>query len=124
MADFVIKSGDSLPLLEATLLDADNIGIILTGASLRVRIRKAGKEYPDLVDNATIVSTVAGTVKYDWNGPVPLEPGIYYGEWLVTFSDSTVETFPNVFFFTLQVTKNLLSNSKIYVEHWPPFLSN
>lgn len=105
---FYFKLGDTEPALEATLWAGTSATPSnLAGASgVKLVITRspgiAGDEY-----DAEIVSAVAGTVKYEWVGDEFEEPGTYYGEWQVTYTDESVETFPNDSEFLIKVRSDL-----------------
>ena len=107
MAEFVIKQFDTLPILSATLLDADDNAVNLAGATIRFIMRT-----PDdavLINApAVIVDAFNGKVQYAWQLNDTKFNGQYLGEFKVTFSDGSVETWPNdVGGFTTQITKAL-----------------
>jgi hypothetical protein len=106
MADeFYMKAGDTLPTLDSTLLDPEDHPRDLTDATVHLHLRVPGATTPVLVDTATVLSGVNGTVRYTWPAPQALAPGIYQGEWQVTFEDGNVETFPNYGFFHVVIAE-------------------
>ena len=68
--DFVLKRGDRLPALEATLQDAEGRGVDLAGATVRFLWRPAG-------DSSAVVSARTARVtdaavadrRLRWSGP-------------------------------------------------------
>lgn len=105
---FYFKLGDTEPALEATLWAGTSATPAnLAGASgVKLIITRrpgiVGDEY-----TAQIVSAVNGTVKYEWTGNEFDAAGIYYGEWQVTYTDLSVETFPNDGEFLIKVRSDL-----------------
>lgn len=95
MADtFPIKTGNTSPSLQDTLLDAAGSAVVVTGASVRIHVfhRFNGTELIDAA--ATIVDGANGIVKYDFQEGDISGPGVFNYEWEVTYADDTVETFP------------------------------
>lgn len=101
--DFFIKSGDTQPPIEAIL--EDSLGPInLSGAIVRWKMRLQGTLTPLKVNAlATVVAPLIGSVRYAWTQPDTDTPGIYEGEWEVTFANSSVLTFPNFRHLLVQV---------------------
>lgn len=96
MSSFIIKTGDTLPALEAVL--SNSLGPVdLTAASaVKLVLREAGND-GDLVFKkaaAFVSPRTAGTVKYSWASGDTATPGRYVGEFEVTFNDGTIQTFP------------------------------
>lgn len=94
MIEFKIKRGDTSPALRMQLVPAVN----LTGA--QVRFNMIGPfETPTKVINrqagAVVAPSVNGIVRYDWRAGDTAKAGVYQAEFEVTYSDGTVETFPN-----------------------------
>jgi len=91
---FEIKRGDTSPALQVALLP---VSVVLTGATVVFSMRARGTSTA-LIDRqpATIV-TATGTpaVAYEWQaGDTDQTPGVYEGEFDVTYADATSETFP------------------------------
>lgn len=91
---FTIKQSDTSPSLQATLQDADGNAININGASIRFHMKAVGGAV--VIDQPmTIVNAAGGIVKYDWQSGDTDTAGTYYAEFEVTYSDLSVETFPN-----------------------------
>lgn len=105
MADFCIKTGDTLPKLEATLKKANGGVVDLTGCSVTL-------VWADSVTGAkrsggAVVVTSDGDVEYSWeNNDLPV-PGTYYGEWKVTYPNGKVESFPSHGYINIKVLASL-----------------
>lgn len=91
---FTIKQNDTSPAIQATLQDYLGTAINLTGASVRFHMKN--------LDNLTvlnkpmaIISAINGTIRYNWEPVDTSVFGTYYAEIEVTYSDLTIETFPN-----------------------------
>jgi hypothetical protein len=106
MSDFYIKKNDTLPLLTATLKDADGVAVNLTGSAVKFHMR-LGNAVAKVNATATIVSAAAGTVKYIWVTGDTDTKGVYSGEWQVTFGDGTILTFPNKDYFSVEIDDEL-----------------
>ena len=91
---FSIKQNDTSPAIQATLKDADGNAVNLTGASVQFHMKDQTGTLK--VDSAmTIQNATGGIVTYDWQSGDTDTVGNYSAEFEVTYSDSSVETFPN-----------------------------
>lgn len=94
MMAFTIKQNDTSPSMSATLTDASNNAINLTGASVQLHMEDLGGTIK--VDSAcTITDATSGVVRYDWTASDTDTVGTYRVEFEVTYADSSIETFPN-----------------------------
>lgn len=104
MADpFRIKQGDTSPSLQYALTPTS---VDLTGATVVFSMRPAlaGSAVKVNRQAATIVTaTGTPTVRYDWAEGDTDTAGVFYGEFEVTYSDDTVETFPNDGFILVSI---------------------
>ena len=94
MIDFYIKKGDSLPALRLVLQDSAGTVIDLTVATVAFNYQL---RYPvGAVTNrtATVYDEDNGIVEYYWATEDVATPGIYNGEFIVTFDDGSEMTFP------------------------------
>jgi hypothetical protein len=103
---FSIKQNDTSPSLQATLKDAALDPINLTGASVRLHMKSVDGTLK--IDEAiTIVTPLQGIIQYDWQSGDTDTVGTYYVEFEVTYSDNSVETFPNNGSKVVSVVKEL-----------------
>ena len=91
---FSIKQNDTAPTLRTVLLDSDGNPINLTGSTVSFVLKSMNN---GIVINSsmTVVTPLAGLVEYDWQTGDTDTTGTYYAEFRVTYSDLSVETFPN-----------------------------
>ena len=111
MADFYIKQNDTSPAIKMTLLDSDNKAIDLTDATVKFHMVDS-EGVVKVNDSADIVGDpFNGVVKYEWKGNGEtgdtITVGNYKAEWEVTYSDSTIETFPNDGDIVIRIVKEL-----------------
>lgn len=103
---FSIKQNDTSPSLRATLQNAAGSPINLLGANVRFHM-KALDGTLKVDQPMTIVSTSGGIVEYDWQASNTNTAGTYYAEFEVTYSDLTIETFPNTDNIAIVITPEL-----------------
>ena len=107
MADFVIRKGDRLPELQATLTDSAGAAVNLTGLTVRFHMRQVGSRTVKVNGAATLVTPASGVVKYTWAAVDTDTTGSYQGEFEVTFGDGRKQSFPNPSFLAINVTDEL-----------------
>jgi hypothetical protein len=107
VSDFVIRKGDRLPELTATLNDSAGSAVNLTGSTVEFHMRSTAGGTPKVDAAATLVTPSAGTVKYVWATNDTDTAGSYYGEFEVTFGDGRKQSFPNPGYITISVTDEL-----------------
>ncbi len=91
---FTIKQNDTSPSIQATLKDASGSAIDLSGASVSFHMKPLSGDIK--VDSSmTITDATGGVVRYDWQSTDTDTVGTYLVEFEVTYSDNSVETFPN-----------------------------
>lgn len=119
---FKIKKGDTLPILDATLSDADGVVIDLSSATeVLAQFTRRLDGDGAIVTGETMVERDAtieapatgGRVTYqfditdDWTAPGDLDAGTYDLEFQVTFSGGDVLTVPTVRYLTLVIYEDL-----------------
>lgn len=104
---FYIKQNDTSPAIQATLKDVDGNVVDLSGATVRFHMRKQGSTTAKVDAAATIVDDVGGIVRYNWTSANTDTVGTYQAEFEVTYSDDTVETFPNATYLKVKVIDDI-----------------
>lgn len=91
---FSIKQNDTSPSLQATLKDAAQSPVVLSGATVMFHMKSVDGTVK--VDQPmTITDADGGVVRYDWQAVDTDTVGTYYVEFEVTYADASIETFPN-----------------------------
>lgn len=106
MADFSLKQHDTWPPLNATLSDA-NGPIDLTGATSVTLIMKPTGGGSTITGTCTIVSAVAGTIRYTWITGNTAVAGTYNLEFEILWSDGKIGTVPNEGYKTVEILADL-----------------
>ena len=103
---FSIKQNDTSPSILATLKDADNVPVNITSASVRFHMKSIDGSLK--IDSAmTVINASEGLVRYDWVAVDTDTFGTYYVEFEVTYTDGSIETFPNTGSLVVSVVKEL-----------------
>lgn len=100
LADFKMKVGDLSPAIQETL------PFDLAGATVKFRMRDPGSDVVK-VDAAATVLSDHRTARYQWQGTDSDTRGLFRGEWVVTFSDTTVQTYPARGYMQVLISPNL-----------------
>lgn len=105
MPELVLKEDDTLPKLTDTLDTAES----LSGGSVTLVIQKRGSTDLVVNDTATVTDTTAGSadVEYQLSASQTANIGTHVGEWVVTYSDGDVETFPKTGYFEVTFSGQL-----------------
>lgn len=107
MADFYIRVGNRLPEIQATLTDTAGVPVDLTGLPVVFHMRPVGVTVAKITAAATLVTPVAGVVKYTWVAGDTDTAGSYWAEWEVTFGDGRTQTFKDPGYTSICVTEAL-----------------
>ncbi len=102
-----IKRHDTAPAFTATLKDSAGAIVNLSGAAALFLMRDPRTRTLKVSAAMTIVDAAAGKVRYDWVAGDTDRAAVYQVEVQVTFSDATIETFPNGSTHRLEVLKDL-----------------
>ena len=93
---FFIKRNDTADDLQATLKDAANSAVALTGATVKFTMKKPGAAAAKVSKAAAaLVDAANGVVKYAWQAGDTDEAGEFSAEFEVTYAGGAVQTFPN-----------------------------
>lgn len=103
---FTIKQNDTSPALQATLKDYNGNPISLVGATVKFHL-KSFEGTIKVNRNMTITNAANGVVTYFWQSGDTSTAGTYYAEFEVTYSDLSVETFPNSGNLAVTITPEL-----------------
>lgn len=103
---FVIKQNDTLPNLEAQLLDheGDPINLDLCGVKFHMVDIKG---LVQINREVTMVNIATGEIKVNWLDGDTTESGIFKGEFEVNMPDGKIITIPNNGYFTINIIKEL-----------------
>lgn len=105
MSIFKIKTDDTLPILEATLLDAAGAAVNLTGTTVTfIYSDPAGAVTSNA---ATIVTPLTGEVSYTFTAAQTAAAGFGQGEFSVDFGGGSVQTFPTEENIVVQIHETL-----------------
>ena len=103
-----MKEGDTRPILAATLLAGGDIVDLTSADTVKFTMTdESGSVVIDLAPCAIVSPATNGQVTYAWGADDTATPGLYQGEFKVTWGDSTVERFPNKTNFQVQILANL-----------------
>lgn len=101
---FVIKQNNTSPALLATLQGPYGETINVQGSSVVLRLKNLDT---GVVTTKTMSINADNTVRYDWLGGDTGASGTYRCEFEVTYTDGTIETFPNDGAFSIVITPSL-----------------
>lgn len=105
MANIYMTQHDELPVLTATLYDADGpINLSVNSPSVYFYFGRDG----ELIGGgaATIVSPLLGKVKYTWDSNDTNTPGVFEAIWLISWSGGD-QTVPSDAFDLLHIKRKL-----------------
>lgn len=108
---FTIKQYNTIPSLEATLIDYLGQPVPLSDATVTFAMRS--RDNPNLVINgaAAIVDAAAGKVSYQWNAADTNTHGSYIAEFTVIRPGGGKESFPNGDYIQVNVVKSAANPS-------------
>jgi len=105
---FYVKQNDTSPALRATLKDHDGNGVNLTGATVVFHMKPARGSTAKVSNGVcSLVDDANGLVEYLWNSGDTDTTGTFYGEFQVTYADSTIETFPNKDYIRIKIVSEV-----------------
>lgn len=103
---FTIKRGDTSPSIRYALLPET---VNLSAASVQFQMRKFRGSVNVIDAEADVIQDLPGIVQYDWAGGDTDTAGLYQAEFRITYSDSTIETFPNSDFLLINIVDDVAS---------------
>lgn len=108
MADFNIKTGDTLPVIRAILRQGDGSVIDLADAAeVRFHMRRRGSTTL-LIDKACdIPNPAGGIVQYAWQVGDFEDAGQYEAEFEITYTSGDVATVPNNKHLSIVITAEI-----------------
>lgn len=92
---FNLKTGDTAPLLDAQLLDNEGNTIDLTGANVVFELFEPRGSDISLESAMDVIDADSGNVRYEWADGDTDTPGRYRAQFVVTYPNDDVETFPS-----------------------------
>ena len=103
---FHIKQNDTSPSILAELKDANNTPVNITSATAKIFV-KAIDGTLKINSSVQVINAALGKVRYDWQTGDTDTVGTYSVEFQVTYTDGSIETFPNTGSLALVVTREL-----------------
>lgn len=103
----IIKQNDLLPVHRATLLDANNQPINLSGATLKFHMKGRNSTQVKVDAAAVIVDAVAGKVEYRWAPGDTSQIGAFDAEYQITYPGAKPLTVPNDGYMTVQIVAEI-----------------
>ncbi len=103
---FTIKQYNTIPLLEATLLDSNQQPVDLADATVTFAMRSRDNDTLVVAGDAIVIDELEGKVAYPWTSGDTTVPGAYYGEFIVTYSAGGIESFPNSSYIDVYVVRS------------------
>lgn len=104
---FKLKVGNTAPAMVVALTNADGSVVVLTSATIALKIRREDLSADVVSRTMTIVSATLGTCSYQWVTADSATPGRYRMDIVVTFPSTEVATFPVDGHLTLVVGESL-----------------
>ena len=90
-----MKHNDTSPAIQIDAKDAAGVAKNITGATIKFHMRAKGASVAKVDAAGSIVAGASGVMKYQWITGDTDTTGTFEGEFEVTYTDSTIETFPN-----------------------------
>lgn len=104
---FYIKQNDTQPAFQAILEDGGGDPINLDGATVRFHMRAVGSSAVKVDASASVISAINGIVRYSWSAADTDTIGSYQAEFEVTYSDASIETFPNNGYVRVEIVDDI-----------------
>lgn len=108
---FEIHRGDTAPAFRQRLRD-DMGDVVSLSSAQEVEFHMRSIDYDitlsdDTTGNVSIVDAASGEVEYSWQTGDTSTIGTYKAEFVVTFSDGSIRTFPVGNMYTVVVTEDI-----------------
>lgn len=103
---FTIKQYNTVPSLEATLVDYLGQPVSLAGATIVFAMRSQNNQNLVIDGVAFIVDAAAGKVAYQWDQGDTNTDGAFIGEFQVTYPNGGKESFPNGDYIQIHVVRS------------------
>ena len=107
MPDFVIKQGDTLPVLTDTLTYSNGTAVNLSGCTVQFIMRSITAILPTVNTAATIVNAAAGSVSYTFSSTDTATASRFQGTWSVTNATGQVQQWPSDGYLDIAVEENI-----------------
>lgn len=107
MSSFYIKQNDTNPSIRATLKNGSGNAVDLASTAVRFHMRSIGSTTVKTDGEAVVINANTGIVQYNWVADDTDTIGTFHAEFQVTYSDGSIETFPNNAFITVEVTDDI-----------------
>lgn len=110
---FKIKEGDTSPAMRVQLIDPDGeVAPLDLADSVEFHLGQSGGEdfitKDDLDGDVSIVDTTDGIVQYSWKPTDTEESGIYEAEFVVTYNNREIRSYPNFDYIEVNVKQDIL----------------
>ena len=106
--NFTIKQTNTSPILGAQLKDANSDPVDLTGATVVFNMADINDRVVVNGAACTVTDEENGRVQYEWQTGDTARNGIYHGEFKVTYSDGSIESFPNSEYLSINVVADVV----------------
>lgn len=107
MSTFYIKQNDTVPSIRAILENGSGNAVDLIDTTVRFHMRAIGSTSVSVDADASVVNANTGIVQYDWDAADTASIGSFQAEFEVTYSDGTIETFPNSGYIRVEITDDI-----------------
>lgn len=111
---FHMKRGDTAPDLLVKLVDfledgtPEDVNITSATVAFNMELRKAGSQPTISAAPAVIVESNPAVIKYVWSNGDTDDPGLYKGEFVVSFSNGKVMTYPRKGFIPIKIDDDIV----------------
>ena len=105
--DYTVKQGDTKPIISTTFIDQTGAAVNLSGATVQFVMRAITANNPSTNAAATVVTPASGTISYTWTTQDTAIAGSYMANFVATFGDGSVLTFPSDGYLEVLVEENL-----------------